>query len=174
MRGERMSLSKTVSKCLLALRATLFAVTVFQFSLGGPLASTAKADEHEHTATPIKHVIVIVGENRSFDHLFATYKPKDGESVDNLLAKQIVNPDGTPGPKYSLAHQYSADATDSPMFQLAPKNKTLFSPLPAPLTTYQTDVCVDDFFVPSGTCTLDQATDSENGLAPEYYPSMLT
>ena len=28
------------------------------------------------TATPIKHVIIIVGENRSFDHLFATYVPK--------------------------------------------------------------------------------------------------
>jgi phospholipase C len=26
-----------------------------------------------NTATPIKHVIVIVGENRTFDHLFATY-----------------------------------------------------------------------------------------------------
>jgi phospholipase C len=28
------------------------------------------------TATPIKHVIIIVGENRSFDHLFAAYVPK--------------------------------------------------------------------------------------------------
>ena len=27
------------------------------------------------TATPIKHVIIIVGENRSFDHVFATYAP---------------------------------------------------------------------------------------------------
>jgi phospholipase C len=168
-----MSFRKTVSKCVHGLRIAFVAVTVFQFSLGGPLASSAKADEHGHTATPIKHIIVIVGENRSFDHLFATYKPKDGESVDNLLAKHIINEDGSPGPKYSLAHQFSADAADSPTFQLAPKNKTLFDKLPAPLTTYQSDVCVDDFFVPSGTCTLDQATDSENGLAPEYYPSML-
>ena len=28
------------------------------------------------TASPIKHVIIIVGENCSFDHLFATYEPK--------------------------------------------------------------------------------------------------
>ena len=27
------------------------------------------------TRTPIKHVVVIVGENRTFDHVFATYKP---------------------------------------------------------------------------------------------------
>lgn len=38
------------------------------------------------TATPIKHVIVIIGENRSFDHIFATYKPvHHGEYVMNLL-----------------------------------------------------------------------------------------
>jgi phospholipase C len=28
-----------------------------------------------NTASPIKHVIIIVGENRSFDDLFATYLP---------------------------------------------------------------------------------------------------
>ena len=31
------------------------------------------ADNHK-TASPIKHVIVILGENRTFDHLFATYE----------------------------------------------------------------------------------------------------
>ena len=25
------------------------------------------------TLTPIKHVIIIIGENRTFDHIFATY-----------------------------------------------------------------------------------------------------
>ena len=48
------------------------------------------------TVTPIKHVIVIVGENRSFDHLFATYKPKAGETVNNLLSEKIIKADGTP------------------------------------------------------------------------------
>ena len=28
------------------------------------------------TATPIKHVIVVIGENRGFDHIYATYVPK--------------------------------------------------------------------------------------------------
>ena len=38
--------------------------------------------EQIRTASPIKHVIIIVGENRSFDHLFATYVPKsDDERV---------------------------------------------------------------------------------------------
>lgn len=39
------------------------------------------ADASSTTKTPIKHVIVIIGENRTFDHIFATYKPKPGESV---------------------------------------------------------------------------------------------
>jgi phospholipase C len=119
-------------------------------------------------------VIVIVGENRTFDHIFATYEPRPGESVDNLLSKHIIKEDGTPGRNYSLAHQYSADATDSPLYQLAPKNKTLFGTLPAPLNGGPTDVCVDNFFVASGACTLAQATSSENGLAPEYYQFLLT
>jgi phospholipase C len=38
--------------------------------------------------TPIKHVIVIIGENRSFDHVFATYVPKKGEKVWNLLSRR--------------------------------------------------------------------------------------
>ena len=33
------------------------------------------------THTPIKHVIIIIGENWSFDSLFATYVPKSGETV---------------------------------------------------------------------------------------------
>jgi len=33
---------------------------------------------HRLTETPIEHLIVIIGENRSFDHTFATYKPKHG------------------------------------------------------------------------------------------------
>jgi len=31
--------------------------------------------KEQKTATPIKHVIVIIGENRSFDNIFATYVP---------------------------------------------------------------------------------------------------
>ena len=76
-------------------------LTVFQFSLGGPLAGSLQAQERDHdkggTDTPIKHVIVLIGENRTFDHLFATYVPRHGESVKNLLSEGIIKADGTPG-----------------------------------------------------------------------------
>src|SRR5260370_22314999 len=68
------------------------------------LASCAAAAP-DRTATPIEHVIVVVGENLSFDHLFATFRPPAGETVANLLSKGIVAPDGSPGPNVALAMQ---------------------------------------------------------------------
>src|ERR1700683_318188 len=44
--------------------------------------------------TPIKHLIVIVGENRTFDHLFGTYRPRDGQTGLNLLSNTILHSDG--------------------------------------------------------------------------------
>jgi phospholipase C len=32
--------------------------------------------DHHNTATPIKHVIVLIGENWTFDSIYATYQPK--------------------------------------------------------------------------------------------------
>ena len=173
-------LSKTILKKIAhAARVGLAIVTALPFSLGGTLAYAAPPDNdndkaNRHAVTPIKHVIVIVGENRTFDHLFATYEPKAGESVDNLLSKHIIKEDGTPGTNYSWAHQFAADATDSPIYQLAPKTKTLYTNLPAPLNGGPTDVCVDNFFVASGACTLTQARASETALDEEFYPFMLT
>src|ERR1700739_2755474 len=71
-------------------------------------AVAAAADQSSKTRTPIKHLIVIIGENRTFDHVFATYKPKQGQSISNLLSKGIVNEDGSPGPNFSLGAQSSA------------------------------------------------------------------
>src|ERR1700676_1057636 len=66
-----------------------------------------EAHDSIKTASPIKHVVIIVGENRSFDHLFATYEPKHRrERVRNLLSEGIVNADGTPGPNFAKAHQF--------------------------------------------------------------------
>jgi phospholipase C len=127
-------------------------------------------EKKEHsTETPIRHVIIIVGENRSFDHLFATYKPKHGQKVDNLLSRGIVKEDGTPGPNFSLALQYEADVSHDPVFELAPSRKTPYTTLPPALSGGPSDVCKDN-----GVCTLDDAITSENGLAQNYYSAMLT
>ena len=38
-------------------------------------------DRSRSTRSPIKHVILIIGENRTFDHVFATYTPPAGQTV---------------------------------------------------------------------------------------------
>lgn len=148
-------------------------IAMLQFSLFGPAVGNINAaDNSNKTVTPIKHVIVIVGENRTFDHIFATYKPKAGESVNNLLFEGIIKEDGTPGPNFSLAQQNSADVTGSPTFQLSPASKTPYSVLPAPLNGGPTNVCTDN-----GMCNLGDALSSEDGLSSQpvdYYRSLLT
>src|SRR3984957_15097258 len=60
------------------------------------------------TESPIKHVIILIGENRGTDHTFGVYKPKGkNQTISNILSKGIVNEDGTPGPNYALAQQYA-------------------------------------------------------------------
>lgn len=90
------------------------------------------------TETPIKHVIVLIGENRTFDHLFATYQPKHGESISNLLSKGIINANGGPGPNFSLAQQFQAVAPFRSDFfiSLNDNEKTAYRTLPAPTLNF--------------------------------------
>ncbi|SAK60799.1 alkaline phosphatase family protein [Caballeronia ptereochthonis] len=106
------------------------------FGLGTAPASVAAArDEHAfRTSTPIKHVIIVVGENRTFDHVFGTYQPKQGQSVWNLLSQGIVNADGSPGPNFKKAQQYQAQLLGPAEFTIAPTNKTPYGTLPSPNT----------------------------------------
>jgi hypothetical protein len=93
--------------------------------------STAPADNSGNTVTPIKHVVFIVGENRSFDNLFATYQPQNkAQSVFNLLSEGIVTVAGKPGPNFSIAAQQQASDTDA--FLISPDQTGAFAQLPQP------------------------------------------
>jgi phospholipase C len=71
-------------------------------------AKSKNPTETVKTASPIKHVIILIGENRGLDHTFGVYKPKGKkETISNLLSKGIVNEDGTPGPNFAQAQQFS-------------------------------------------------------------------
>jgi len=145
-------------------RAAVASAVTLAAQLIGP-AFAAAEDRSPKTNTPIKHVIVIIGENRTFDHVFATYKPKKGESVDNLLSQGIVNEDGTPGPNFSLASQSSAIDTGGDGFQMSPSGNTPYAVLPPALAGGYTtapfpDVATAKFF--------------ENGLPDDYYVYLTT
>ena len=92
--------------------------------------------------------------------MFATYVPKKGETVWNLLSEGIIKADGTPGPNFSKAEQKAAYDEAPDAFLLSPA-KTTFpgDVLPAPLVGGPTDSYVTDD-------NLNLAKASENGLSP--------
>jgi phospholipase C len=164
-----MSLKHVASNALHCLRLGITTLALFQFTIGGPLASTVQAGtpNDANTASPIKHVIVIIGENRSFDHVFATYVPKAGQKVNNLLSEKIINADGTPGPNFAASHQQAGTDSGSDPFLLSADPKSNFpnDALPAPLTGGPRIN-----YVPS----LADALASENGLDEAYYGFLTT
>jgi phospholipase C len=80
--------------------------------------------------TPIENLIVIVGENQTFDGVFATYIPKPGATVRNLLSEGIVDGDGNPGPRFAQALQRKA--VPQAVFMLNPPRAAAYGTLPPP------------------------------------------
>jgi phospholipase C len=151
-----------------AVGASLFALIA---NLGAPLPATAE-EPHRNSATasPIQHVIVIVGENRTFDHLFATYQPPAGQTVDNLLSKGIVNLDGTPGTNFSLAKQFAAK--DFGQYKLSPTGKKPFDVLPPTNVQFAPSGYSDSH--PAPFQSVAAAEMAEPGLLPADYVELTT
>jgi phospholipase C len=132
------------------------------------------------TASPIKHVIVIIGENRSFDHIFATYKPvRSEEKILNLLSEGIVKADGSPGVNYGKALQYSASNYFT--YEIAPTKAPYVVLPPALVGGTSTPYACQFLGVTTGTsCNTPanvaklEGANVENGLAPEYFQYLLT
>jgi phospholipase C len=106
-------------------------------SKGGP---SAVGD----TRSPIRHLIVVAGENRSFDNVFGTYVPPGSQTIWNLLSKGIVFNNGEPGKNVALATQQQA--TDTATYELSPTQTGAFTNLPQPSTTLSA--------LPVGPCLL--------------------
>jgi phospholipase C len=160
------------STAMQVVRKGLATAAVFQLAVGSAFAAEPPAGfpyRDNDTATPIKHVIVIIGENRTFDHIFATYvPPKKGETVQNLLSEHIVNADGTPGPNFNKAQQLAASdqAPDDYLLQLS-KSSFPGSKLPAPLVGGP-----KSSYISGNSLTLAKA--SENGLPAGYYDALVS
>ncbi len=165
-----MNLKNTANRALRAARVGVVSTAIFQLAVGNAFAQASAPHDHDNaTVTPIKHVIVIIGENRSFDHVFATYvPPKKSETIFNLLSEGIVNADGTPGPNFAAAAQKNAVDTTADGFLLSPPKLAYNGGiLPAPLTGGPVDS-----YVPNDSLTLAQQ--SENGLPGAYYGFLVT
>jgi phospholipase C len=166
-----MNIRTIVSQTLRGARVSMFLLAALQLSVGPGLvaAATAINNSGERTATPIKHVIVIIGENRSFDHVFATYVPQRGQTVHNLLSEGIIkldaNKNAIPGRNFNKAQQLSAsDLGGQDAFLLSPpKQEFPNNQLPFPEVGGPSGA--DGFFTPSSAAdtTVSCGTTVVNG-----------
>jgi phospholipase C len=149
--------SETPSETAPSLEAQAALHSNDDFGLSGHVVMTPR--------TPIKHVVIIIGENRTFDHVFATYKPRHHQHVRNLLSQGIVNEDGTPGPHFERALQREALDSARDGFQISPGSKTPYARLPPPLSGGPTDP-----YIPNVTV----AKQVQAGLPDDYYVFLTT
>jgi phospholipase C len=173
-------LNRLQSRVAQAAKAGLVSAIIVQLSLGNVLAAESPntASRGSETTSPIKHVIVIIGENRSFDHVFATYVPRRGQTVHNLLSEGIIqldaNKNAIPGPNFHKAQQLAAtDLGSQDVFLLSPSKQEFPSnQLPAPEAAGPSGA--QGYFTPSssayttiacGTTTVDGKT-TTNYLDP--------
>jgi len=119
------------------MRLGLTGIAVTQLAFGMTLAHAAENHQGD-TKSPIKHVIVLIGENRTFDHLFATYVPKSRDSVKNLLSEGIINADGSPGRHFSKAAQFQAVAPFKTQYYISLNDgeKAPYDTLPEPTLNF--------------------------------------
>jgi hypothetical protein len=109
-----------------------------QESHGDDRDNVGPNDRNVHTSTPIKHVIVLIGENRTFDNVYGTYVPRHGQHISNLLSRGIVNSDGSPGPNSAAAEQFRVSTINPVTYfvdtkKLVSPGKAAYAPfLPTP------------------------------------------
>lgn len=174
--------SRLLNSCCMGLSA----LALGQMSLAPAFAGGAPGPADNGTLSPIKHVIVIIGENRSFDHVFATYVPKKkGQTIDNLLSKGAIrldaNNNAIPGPNFNAVHQMAAqDNGSNDAFLLnPPKQPFPNDQLPAPLVggpkvSYIPNQCGSSTPITQCEASLALAEQSESGLEPSYYQYLLS
>ncbi|MDE3168113.1 MAG: hypothetical protein KGN36_20090, partial [Acidobacteriota bacterium] len=133
------------------------------------MAQDRQEDGNGGPATPIKHVIVVIGENHTFDNVFGGYVPRQGQTVSNLLSLGIVNADGTPGPNFARAAQQQANVTGS--YTPTPQTTGAYAAVDAPNTTYafgQMPNIADPRFpaaLPNGPFPISKYVPYEGGFA---------
>jgi phospholipase C len=109
-------------------RTTALCSSILAFSTLGSAAPGNAKQATVPTQTPIKHVIVLIGENRGLDHTFGVYTPAGkGQTISNLLSKGIVNADGTAGPNFLTVPQFQVAAQPAWYFGAPNNAKTQYT-----------------------------------------------
>jgi len=112
-------------------------VYVTGLSYGSGTSSDYATIKYKEVVGPITHVIVVVGENHSFDNVFGVYSPGAGQSITNLLSLGIVNTDGSPGPNFAQAAQ--TQAAGAGVYVIDPPAIAPYPTLPQPYFKFAPD-----------------------------------
>ena len=161
MHGRNYSPGKT----RLGLMTGVAALALGAFTTNARATDPDKSADRTPTTTPIKHVIVVLAENSSFDHTFGTFRPRDGQHVANLLSKGVVNADGTPGVNFSKAAQFTVTPQQHYFISAPDVSKTPYTTLPPPDLNGVTLQASDSHPPPFATVAAAQA--AEPSLEPE-------
>ncbi|MDP2903040.1 MAG: alkaline phosphatase family protein [Methylovulum sp.] len=113
-------------------------------ALGVAVAITSGSASASGPVTPIQHLIVVVGENVSFDTLYGAYKPAKGQTINNLLSRRIIKADGTPGANYGLAMQRKG-INPTEKYSAKPLRGDAYPTLPQPYQTGMLDLATLQF-----------------------------
>ena len=164
---------RSIKRLSVSIQSAVAAVTATSM-VTAPLQVAFAQSSAAVTATPIQHIVVIIGENRTFDHVFATYTPKNGVKVNNLLSEGIIKADGTPGPNYALAAQAQAVVTGK--YKISPKDKAAYTTLPPAMTDGAPQTASDTDPPPFATLAAASAVESQihDGIDPVNYPLLTT
>jgi len=111
--------------------------------IAAALSIMASAHGDPMPRTPIRHLVVVIGENVSFDALYGTYVPTTGQRIDNLRSRGIVGEDGLPGPRYADAAQHRYHNVGG-RYSIDLEREKAYEKLPAPslVGTYDANTLV--------------------------------
>jgi phospholipase C len=144
---------------------------------GGPIMADDDDRDAGKTATPIKHVIILIGENRTFDNIYGMYRPRNGQSVSNLLSKGFVNSAGdtvlnTKAQQFQVNLPLSS-ATYFIDFHATP-GKTPYSFLPLPNVAYapQNPTTPADWTNPNPDLVVAQAPFDKGAVPDSLLPTI--
>ena len=112
----------------------------------GRRRAPAKPRRTRHATSPIKHVIVIIGENRSFDHVFATYVPKNGETrLESALRGHRQRATARPDRISTRPQQHAAS---DPGTRYIPAEPAARPPSPTTYCRHRSSAAPKDSYIP--------------------------
>ena len=163
-----MTAGQVASMSARAVKAVIVYASLLPLVFGNSFAYAQNPSRDNDTVSPIKHVIVIIGENRSFDHVFATYVPREATSPEPAFGRHRQRRWNARA-ELCQGRAKCRQRSEARRLSAEPRPRREFpgTVLPAPLVGGP-----KDSYIANDSLTL--AEQSENGLPSGYYQDLVT